>query len=329
MKKKYDFTVRPPDLQVSLSHRLQVLRTLFLGEALRGTVEADDFPLGDLDVELSALVPRKSLNKLAGLSLRGEVIFPVPILLQRNPYLLGYYRLLYGFSQKEFYRDGYGQVRAMEDKGRLNPASKSALDPLCRSLIQTGTQLVDALEPVSLSLIHDLQVLTLGAQLRGAHNVNVGQEAVQTVSSLFRSMLLGYKASESKRTMTFHNDSNLAVEIHYGSDPDVGIIQRLSAFDERKLVAIEVKGGTDYSNVWNRLGEAEKSHRTAKRNNFNELWTVTAVDLDASPEIRAKAAEKSPTTTQFFFLPRILSPDNPEGKKFRDYLGSILGATLK
>jgi hypothetical protein len=51
----------------------------------------------------------------------------------------------------------------------------------------------------------------------------------------------------------------LPVEVRFGSDPDVSITQQLKS-QQRKLVAIELKGGTDVSNVWNRLGEAEKSH---------------------------------------------------------------------
>jgi hypothetical protein len=30
-------------------------------------------------------------------------------------------------------------------------------------------------------------------------------------------------------------------------------------------VAVEIKGGKDYSNIHNRIGEAEKSHQKAKK----------------------------------------------------------------
>ena len=275
------------------------------------------------------MVPAKRLKRAAAVSLRGEVFFPVPCLLLRNPRLLGYYRLLYGFSQKEFYKRDFAKVKGMEERGKLTEATKPLVEPLCRSLIETAGILFDAVDPLATDIVNDLQVLTLGPQLRGSHNVNVGQDAIEKIAGLLKRLLAPYKVKEKGRKLTFKNDSGLQVEIRYGSDPDVSIVQRLDSGAERKLVAIEIKGGTDYSNVWNRLGEAEKSHQTAKRKGYNELWTVTAVDLDKSPEVKSRAKEKTPTTTQFFFLRRIVEVDSAEGASFRNLLGSVMGAKLE
>jgi len=68
----------------------------------------------------------------------------------------------------------------------------------------------------------------------------------------------------------------------------------------KSVVAIEIKGGADKSNIWNRLGEAEKSHQSARQHGFVEFWTIYNV-----PELdQAKAKEKSPTTTRFYSLTR-------------------------
>jgi len=57
-------------------------------------------------------------GKLASLGLRGEFLFPLPSLLTANPRLLGYYRLLLGFSQKEFFNKGkLGRFKSMEPEG--------------------------------------------------------------------------------------------------------------------------------------------------------------------------------------------------------------------
>jgi XcyI restriction endonuclease len=106
----------------------------------------------------------------------------------------------------------------------------------------------------------------------------------------------------------------------------VSITQKLAS-GERKLVAIEIKGGTDASNIWNRLG-AEKSHQSARKAGFNDLWTVTGVDVDSNPARQTTAFEKSPSTTEFFFLPRIVDQTSEEGKRFRQFLGSIMGVQL-
>jgi hypothetical protein len=172
-------------------------------------------------------------------------------------------------------------------------------------------------------------MLTLGAQLRGSRNVDVGQEALEAVAALLRRLLAPYSVTENKRLLTFVNDSGLSVDLRYGSDPDVSVVQKLPSGEDRKLVAIEIKGGADYSNVWNRLGEAEKSHRSAKVRGYNELWTITAVDLSKDAVVQAKAKEKTPTTTRFFHLARILEANSEDAAEFRNYLGSIIGAKLK
>jgi hypothetical protein len=107
----------------------------------------------------------------------------------------------------------------------------------------------------------------------------------------------------------------------------VSITQRLAA-EERKLVAIELKGGTDVSNIWNRIGEAEKSHLKAKGKGYNELWTVARVDLTNDPALHQKARSQSPSTTRFFCLDRIADPTMPEAITFRQVLGSMMGVRL-
>jgi hypothetical protein len=129
------------------------------------------------------------------------------------------------------------------------------------------------------------------------------------------------------RKITFQNDSKLPVTVRVGSDPDVGITLDLDV-EERKLAAIELKGGTDISNIWNRLGEAEKSHAKAKAAGFNELWTVTRVDLNSDPKTRKKAQQQSASTTRFFFLDGIVDATSAESIRFRQVLGSIMGVKL-
>jgi hypothetical protein len=261
--------------------------------------------------------------------LRGEVFFPAPCLLRRDPSLLGYYRLLCGFSQKEFYKGAHAKVKGWEEKGKISPATANLVVPLCENMIESVGFLFDVIDPLELHLVGDLQLLTLGAQLRGSRNVDVGQEALEAVAALLRQLLSPYRISESKRLLTFVNDSGLTVNLRYGSDPDVSVVQKLPSGEDRKLVAIEIKGGADYSNVWNRLGEAEKSHRSAKARGYNELWTITAVDLSKDAAVRAKAREKTPTTTRFFHLARILETGADEAAEFRNHLGSVIGAKLQ
>jgi hypothetical protein len=117
-------------------------------------------------------VDSKYLKRLASLGLRGEVCFPVPYLYTRNPYLLGYYRLLNGFSCKAFYDQGtFKRFQCLENDGAAPPRLEPLIPSFCRSLTKTGEILLELIAPVTLSIVNDLQMLTLGAQFRGSGNV--------------------------------------------------------------------------------------------------------------------------------------------------------------
>jgi hypothetical protein len=110
-------TVPYPQLQIEFAAALAEFRAKYLQGALNATVLTLTVP--DIDRELAVHVPAHSLTTLAGHGLRGEIVSPVPVILTANPRLLAYYRLLYGYSQKEFHTaaTGLGRFSAMESRG--------------------------------------------------------------------------------------------------------------------------------------------------------------------------------------------------------------------
>ena len=84
-------TIPAPDLQIEFSVALAEIRRLYLQEALRDTVRTIN--IAALDKQIGKFVPANALKTMAAHSLRAELIFPVPMLLESNPHLLGYYRL--------------------------------------------------------------------------------------------------------------------------------------------------------------------------------------------------------------------------------------------
>jgi hypothetical protein len=309
--------VLPPDLQIAFYTRLQAMRGLYLYDALSATVNKLNIPT--IDKELAKFVEAKSLKKLAKFGLRGEVIFPVPCVLQCTPQLLGYYRLLCGHSQKEFYSKGpFGAFKTLEENGKIPAGLHLKITDLCLSLITTGQLLLDGLDKFTLPIANDLQLLTLGPQFRGSRNTSLGQTATKAVFELIKNIAGKYVTRSDARSISVLNDASRGVSIAFSSDPDIAISEQLRS-GVRPLVSIEIKGGTDYSNIHNRIGEAEKSHQKARSRGFFEFWTIIAVPLEYS---QAKA--ESPTTSHFFQLAKIADKDDLENQKFRELLGSIL-----
>jgi len=133
---KTQFPPFSPDLQLQFWARLQQIRNKYLSDALSQTIK--DLDITKLDGELAVFVGSARLAAVAAYSLRGETFFPVPYLLRTKPMLLGYYRLLYGLSQKEFYKHPFGRFRAMEENNQLSTENENLLSPLCRSLGETA-----------------------------------------------------------------------------------------------------------------------------------------------------------------------------------------------
>lgn len=101
-------------------------------------------------------------------------------------------------------------------------------------------------------------------------------------------------------------------------DPDVRIQEQVSDQVHHKI-AIEVKGGTDVSNVHNRAGEAEKSHQKARKSGFPEFWTIISKQgLDLS-----KLRSESPTTNRWFDVAEVLAR---KGRDWDDFRQRLAGA---
>lgn len=311
------YPVLIPELQVSFSNRLKTIRELYLSHSLINTIK--ELNIKDLDNELAQFVSEVSLKKVALFSLRGENIFPVPSLLKRNPFLVGYYRLLLGFSQKEFYTKGpFGIFKTMEEKGICSIRNESELPEFCRSLISSLEYLVNELNDLTPKLITELQLLTIGPQLRGGMNNVYGQMATEKTFVLIKEIVKAYVVSSTPTSIEIVNDTGRKVNISFSSDPDIEISEVLASH-QRGLVSIEIKGGKDFSNVHNRIGEAEKSHQKAKQRGYFEFITILNVDVDYT-----FLKQESPTTSHFFNLGRLLNPGSTEYIEFYNILLSIL-----
>ena len=316
------FNIPAPELQINFALSLAEIRQRYLQDALSQTVRGLKIP--DLDHQLADLVPPHSLTMLAGRSLRGETLFPIPVVLEANPRLLGYYRLLYGYSQKEFYTavTGVGSFRCMEQRGVLPPARADELPELCRAMCTAGATLLAGIigQNVTAALLDDLTILTLGPQLRGGANVRTGNAGIVMVFNAIQDIVRPTIINASPRRIEIKNAARRTVLIEFASDPDIVIREEMRHEDYRNIIAIEVKGGRDFSNIHNRIGEAEKSHQKAKDAGFVECWTVVNVD-----RINMKmAARESPTTNRFY---RISSLVAAEGEEYDDFRARVVALT--
>ena len=161
-------------MQADFAFILKRFRATYLQNALFETVRG--MKITDIDKQLAQYLSERDLALMAQYGLRGELLFAVPIVLEQNPYLLGYYRLLMGYSQKEFYGSdkgfGSGPFKGMETHGKVAKAIATDIPELCTAFCEAASVLlhgIESLKPAK-ELLDDLALLTVGPQLRGGAN---------------------------------------------------------------------------------------------------------------------------------------------------------------
>jgi hypothetical protein len=301
--------------------------------AARKTVLMDALSeaLGQLDPTITkkqilAYVPADAQKILASAGIRDEHIFPVPAVLEKKPTLVGYYRLMLGISQKRFYRKGtdMGAFKSMETRGLLNPKKRPDLERFCTVMAEGLAELLRQVSPKITSRdVFELPLLTLGAQLYGSNNNAIGKQATLDVFLSVIEIVQNFIVNQDRTKITVHNASRRKVIIALSSDPDICIQEEFEG-KLRNILAIEIKGGSDVSNAHNRAGEAEKSHRKAKKRDFRDYWTIISL---AGVDI-SMLRQESPTTNSWFDVAQVLARDGSFWKEFRSRFAGAVGIPL-
>lgn len=307
------------DRAIDLYARLKEARLLYLQPALAHAIE--DVGVAVIDAELKAIVSSTALTSLAKLGVRGERVFPTPSILRAKPPLIAYYRMLLGLSQKAFSQTfGYGRFARAEKTGRLTEALEAELPELCRVFADALASLVAELGAFSDRDLHELTLLTLGSTFQGSRNVEIGQVATQGVFDVILDLLEPYIVTEGDTSLSVRNAAGRTVTVLFGADPDVRIDTEVHGSPER-ILAIEIKGGSDRSNVHNRAGEAEKSHLKAKAEGYQHRWTI--ISLTGVKDSVVK--QESPSTTLVFDVSQVLAEAGPHYDEFKRQIVHLLG----
>jgi len=173
---------------------------------------------------------------------------------------------------------------------------------------------------VSQSFFDDLTLLTLGPQLRGGANAKRGTAGIVTVFNVIHEIVKNAVSEAGSNRMELINAADRKVLIEFAPDPDIIIWEEMTTGEHRNIIAIEVKGGKYFSNIHNRIGEAEKSHQKARIAGYVECWTVVNVD-----RIDLKVAQKeSPSTNRFYILSNL---ESRTGQEFEDFKSRIISLT--
>jgi hypothetical protein len=329
--KKSDATIAPPSpsRQIAFHQLLVAARKSWLMDALKEALK--EAPPKVVKEQLAAYVPEDVQKILAAAGVRDEHVFPVPAVLEAKPTLIGYYRLLIGLPQKSFYKGstGMGQFKSMEERGLLVPKRRPDLEGFCTAMASGLAELVRQMSPqISKEDVRELPLLTLGQKFQGGNNNTIGKLATLNVFVAVSELLKEHVQTEDAKKITIKNASGRKVVVALASDPDIRIQEEFEPGQLRNKVAIEIKGGTDESNVHNRVGEAEKSHIKAKKKDFRDYWTLISLTGLSADNI-AKVKSESPTTNSWFDVAQVLAREGADWTEFSSRLADVAGIPLK
>jgi len=309
---------------VAFHQLLVAARKTVLIDALREALLAVDPQR--LSKQIATYAPRDVRRLLASAGVRDEYVFPTPLVLDVQPTLVGYYRLLLGVSQKRFYRSdtGMSQFRSMGFLGTVSDKQREHLPAFCRAMGRSLSDLLCQLSPsVTQRDVDELSLLTLGAQFQGGNNVSIGRQATLDGFLAITDVVRTYIDEHNSRRLSITNASGRRVVVTLSGDPDVRIEEDFGGA-LRKKVAIEIKGGTDVSNVHNRAGEAEKSHQKARLEGFVDCWTI----IQTKGVSLSKLQSESPTTNAWFDAAQVLGRNGREWEVFRNRIAEAVGIPL-
>lgn len=305
------FALPAPVRQLYVQSLLSRARKEVLRDALLPTLGEVDPNV--LSSEIQNYVPAQARQALQAAGIRDEHVFALPVVLKHQPTLLGYYRLLLGVSQKQFYhaRTGMQLFKAMETENDIRPAALPRLGELCSCLNEAMAEMITGIDGgVTPADVEQLPLLMLGTQLDGSWRTQIGSRATKDVFAAIKDIIdakgTSYKESEDGNSLTLLNSAGRKTTIALAADPDVVVVEEVGGVAFTK-VAIEIKGGTDQSNAHNRAGEAEKSHLKALQGGAGDFWTIISIaGMDASVLRR-----ESPTTRRWFDVTEIQRREGP------------------
>jgi hypothetical protein len=310
-----------PSRQIAFHQQLVAARKSWLMGALAEALSVAD--PGVVKEQLATYMPPDVQKILAATGVRDEHVFPVPVVLEAKPTLIGYYRLLLGIPQKSFYKTDTGmtQFKSMEMRGLLKQAKRPDLEGFCAAMAQSLANLVRQLAPqFSPRDVMDLPLLTLGSQFQGGNNNSIGKRATIDVFLAVAELVKPHIVTQGERIITIRNSSGRKVVIALAADPDIRIQEEFNG-ELRNKVAIEIKGGTDVSNAHNRAGEAEKSHQKAKKEDFRDYWTIISKAGLNVPKLKSE----SPTTNDWFDVAQVLGREGPDWELFKSRFADATG----
>ncbi len=199
------------------------------------------------------MISEKAWAHVQGISVKPQLVFAHPTLLQQNPKVSKYYRGISLLPQKQV-----GQLAASVsgwEKGtRLQAVTNENALKVARLYNSIVSSIIEGHTGWTLDNGYRNIIATMGISLDGTFRNKIGQMAEEAVKSRIRDWVEMQGLILSKTGSPVQFRLNDGITMRYGSEPDIKFTR-----EGRAIVTIEIKGGKDPAGALERLGAMQKS----------------------------------------------------------------------
>jgi hypothetical protein len=143
--------------------------------------------------------------------------------------------------------------------------------------------------------------------------IKKGTEGIIRVFEAIQFMVQHAASASNPGKVELKNAAGGKVSITFAPDPDIVIKEEMAKGKFRNVVLIKVKGGTDFSNLHNRIREAEKA---TKRRNPPAMWNAGLSPM-STVSIWTWRGMNPPSTNRFYRLSALMNSQSEEYEDLR------------
>ena len=199
------------------------------------------------------MISEKAWEHVQNISVKPQLVFAHPTLLQQNPKVSKYYRGISLLSQKQV-----GQlatsVSDWEKGTRLQSATNENTLKVVRLYNSIVSSIIEGHTGWTLDNGYRNIIATMGISLDGTFRNKIGQMAEEAIKSRIRDWVEAKGLILSTSDSPVQYELNDGITMRYGSEPDIEFTR-----EGKAIVTIEIKGGKDPAGALERLGAMQKS----------------------------------------------------------------------
>lgn len=236
-------------------------------------------------------ISKTAWNKVIHSGIKPVLVFAHPEVLHNIERAVSYYRMLAMVSQKSMARIGL-PVFDLESKKLPTPEQAMRIAQHLNPII---SKLIESDECVMLRELDLWRGMAAGAQAQGSWQNAKGSEVETLVKALVEQRIKQAGVVEEIKPDARKLKLRNGRVIVFGEDPDI-----LITYDDKPIVAVEIKGGIDPAGSLERLGAAIKTLQRVKEKN-NACLTILLIRQASMTEGVKQDLERSRATVDHWY----------------------------